>query len=282
MALQVKNTKELIHPDKFKWKVLIFGLSGSGKTTWLSDAPNLGVAACETGEGNGLLSVASKGIDYVEPKTYQELEQIASGVVFKDKDSIAGDSLTDMSHTLVKDYALTIPRTGGNSLKRAMGMPEQDDYGTMAELTRRLVRKFLDLDKHVIFTAGLRIQEPNPETGQGQFLVGPNLPGQMFLGSCAMFDTVMCLKIRQKMRDPKDPKSKYTERYFVTAGDGKGLIAKCRAVIEGMPPLLEAEEVFVPKDQDPEGVGIGTFPVLLKKITEKYAEFYEKNKGVKK
>jgi hypothetical protein len=98
----------------------------------------------------------------------------------------------------------------------------------------------------------------------------------MFTGSAAMFDTVMCLKLRSKLRDPKDAKSRYTERYFVTAGDGKGLIAKCRCVIDGAPPLLDTEEIFDP------ATGTGTFPVLLKKVTERYAEYYEKQKGLKK
>jgi len=244
--------------------------------------PDLGVIACETGEGNGLLSVATKNIDYVEPKTYAELEQVASGTVFKEKLSLGGDSLTDICNTLVKDYALSIPRQSGNSPKRAMGVPELDDYGTMGELTRRVVRKFLDLDKHICFTAGLRMKEPDPGTGQGQFLLGPDLPGAMFTGSAAMFDTVMCLKVRSKLRDPKDAKSRYTERYFVTTSDGNGLIAKCRSVVSGLPPLLDAEELFIPKEQDPKGEGVGTFPALLKKITNTYAEHYEKQKGLAK
>lgn len=270
MSLIIKNTKELIHPDKFRWKVLIFGLSGMGKTEWASDAPNPGVVACETGQGKGLLTVARKGLDYVEPTTYSEFEQVASGKIFPDKQSLVIDSLTDMCNTFVKDAAIAIPRSGANSPKRAQGLPELDDYGVMGELTRRVLRKILDGDKHVAVTATMRIKEPDALTGQGTFLIGPDLPGAMMLGSCAMFDTVMCLKTRSKLRDPKDAKSRYTERFFVTASDGNGLIAKCRSVVEGGQPLLAAEELY------DIATGKGTFPDLLNKIKAAYADFWEK------
>lgn len=271
-GLTIKNTKDLISPEGFRWKVLIYGLSGLGKTEWVSDAPSAGVVACETGQGKGLLTVARKGLDFVTPTTYQEFEQIASGTIFKDKESLVIDSLTDLCHTAIKDAALAIPRSNGNSPKRAAGVMELDDFGVMGELTRRVLRKILDSDKHVAVTATLRIKEPDPATGMGAFMIGPDLPGAMMLGSCAMFDTVMCLKTRSKLRDPKDPKSRYTERYFVTGSDGNGLIAKCRSVVAGGKPLLAQEEVY-----DIES-GVGTFPYLLKKIQTAYAELAEQQK----
>lgn len=271
--MQVKNTRELIHPDKFKWKVLVYGISGAGKTEWASDAPDVGVAACETGEGNGLLTVARKGLDYVEPSSYTDFEQFCSGNVFKDKLSLMVDSLSACSQRFIKAQALTVPRSKGDSAKRTMGIPELDDYGTMGELMRKNVNKLLDLDKHIVCTALFKIKEPDAETGVGEFIVGPDLPGAMMLGSPAMFDTVMCLKTRAKLRDPKDAKSRYVERYFRTATDGNGLVAKCRSIVQGSAPLLPAEIVWNME------TGEGSFTDMLNRIKKAYAEFYEAHKG---
>lgn len=248
MALTVKNSSALITPTGFKWKVLLFGLPGVGKTSWASGAPNPGFVACETGHGKGLLSVAEKGLAYVEPSSYQDFEEIAAGRVFADKDTIVVDSLTAMTRTFIKDYALTVPRGKGESKKRSMGVPELDDYGVIGEVTRRQLAKLLELDKHIIVTCLLRpYQEANPSENKEERPNGPDLPGQLFLASAAMFDTVMWLRNRPAVKkDPKtgqplQPPVRYNERFFQTEGDSKA-IAKCRSVIDGK-SLLFPEEV---------------------------------------
>jgi hypothetical protein len=269
MALQVKNSRDLIDPKNFKVKMLVYGLPGLGKTMFLSTAQqvgSLGIAACETGHGKGLLTIADAGIDYVEPVSYADFEGLCSGKVFSDKLVLCLDSLSSMTKTFIKDYALSIPRSGrGDSPKRMQGIPELDDYGTMGELTRRLTAKLLERDQHIIVTATERIDKPDPTDGpEASFMIGPDLPGQMFLGSTAMFDFVLRLRGRPKLANEKDPKSRYTERYFITQPDGMGTIAKCRSNHLGV-PLLDREEVFNLK------TGQGTFPYLLKKIVDGYA-----------
>ncbi len=274
MGMLIRNTRELLNPDKFRWKVLVYALAGSGKTEWSSDAPNAGIAACESGEGNGLLTVARKGLDYVEPESYKDFEMVCGGHFFKDKDSLVLDSLSAATQRFIKAEALAIPRKQGDSGKRAIGIPELDDYGSMGELMRRQVNKLIDLDKHIVCTALLKIKEPSEDNPGQQLMMGPDLPGSMMLGSTAMFDTVMCLKTRAKLRDPKDPKSRYVERFFVTGADGMGLIAKCRSIVKGGQPILPQEIVWNLE------TGEGNFPSMLGRIQKAYAEFYEATKGV--
>lgn len=264
MALQVRKTSELIDPSKFKLKVLVFAPPGTGKTEWASSAPDPGFVACETGQGKGLLTIASKGIEFVEPRTLSDIEEISNGKVFANKESIVLDSLSELSRTIVKDSALSIPRRGSDSEKRARGVPELDDYGVMAEITRKICRKFIDINKHIIVTATENIKMPDQETGRGEVQIGPDLPGQMFLGSTAMFDFVLRLRVRSKLRDPKDAKSRYAERYFITNADGVGTIAKCRSNMGGK-SLLDQEEIF------DLATGQGTIPYLLEKIKKGYA-----------
>jgi GTPase SAR1 family protein len=260
-----------MEPNNVKLKVLVYGLSGTGKTMWASTAPNPGYAACETGAGQGLLTIADKGIDYVAPTSLTEFEQVAAGAVFKDKDTIILDSLSEMVKSFIKDFALSIPRKQGDSEKRRKGVPELDDYGVMGEITRRLIRKLIEgnKDKHVIVTATERYLEADPESGQGQALIGPDLPGQMFLGSVAMFDLVLRLRTKQILKVPGDAKSRVVQRYFITQSDGAGTLAKCRNNVS-LKPLLDKEEVF-----DLE-TGQGTFPFLLDKVQKGYQEALKK------
>jgi hypothetical protein len=261
--VKIQNTRSLIDPDKFRLKVLIYGLPGVGKTEWASTAPNPGIIACETGHGSGLMTVASKGLDYVEPQSLRDFQEILDGKVFADKDTIVLDSLTAISSTFIKEAALKIPRVKGDSAKRKEGVPELDDYGTMAEITRALLRDIIGTGKHIVVTATEKFKAPDPETGIGELQIGPELPGQMFTGSAAMFDVVLRLRTRQALRIPGDAKSRYVERYLVTQPDGKGTIAKCRNSMNGK-HLLDKEEPF---DLDK---GLGTFGFMLTKILKGY------------
>jgi hypothetical protein len=249
--------------------VLLYGLPGVGKTSWIGTLPpeDTGIAACETGNGNGLLSIAEKGFDCVEPSDFNELEKFCKGDVFgKTKKILVLDSLSAMYKTMIKDAALKLPRQMGDTEKRKAGIPELVDFGVMAELTRRLLNILIQSnpDKHIIVTATEKYDRPNENDAPGtESLIGPDLAGQMFLGSAAMFDFVLRLRTRPKLRDPKDPKSRYGERYFLTQQES-GTIAKCRSNARGV-PLLDREEIF---DQQ---TGAGGFPYLLDKILSGYA-----------
>lgn len=264
MSLIPKNSSDLIDPAKFRMKLLLCALPGTGKTEWVGTVPGVGVAACESGQGKGILTIASKGIPYVEPDNYKELESFCSGDVFKENSALAIDSISAMCRTFIKDYAINnFPRSRGETPKRRAGIPELDDYGTIGEVTRRLLAKLLSLDKHIIVTATLKLPtEANPEEGREAQPAMPDLPGQLALASAAMFDAVLIMRTRPALRDAKDAKSRYTQRYLMTQGSEKW-VAKSRLTANGK-ALLAEEEVF---DLD---TGQGTFPWLMEKILKGY------------
>jgi hypothetical protein len=275
MALTIRSTKELINPDSLKLKILLFGLHGTGKTTFMSTAPNLGAGICENGHGRGLLSVASKQFEYAELNAYDDFDVFCSGGIFKDKVTLGLDSLSEMVRRFIKDKALSLPRAKGESQKRIMGVPEIDDYGVMAELTRKLLQKLIQQDKHVVVTSGLRIDRPDPENGQTEMLIGPDLPGQMFLGSTAMFDIVLCLRTRSILRNSNDAKSRYSERYFITENTG-GVLAKNRlSVSDKGISFLPSEVIF---DQEK---GTGTFAWFLTQAQDVYKKWLIDHAAVK-
>src|SRR5271166_1184319 len=272
MALVIKNTRDLIDPKNLKLKILLVSQPGFGKTTFLAKAPNPLIAACETGHGKGLMSIAGKGIDYIPLDNYNDFEAFCSGTVGKDKETFGLDSLSDMVRTFIKDKALSLPRQKGESQKRAMGVPELDDYGVMGELTRKLTRKLLDQDKHIVATSGLRIQTPDedsPSFGQQGTLIGPDLAGAMFLGSTAMFDIVLIGRTRSALRDIRDPKSRYNQRYWLTEPSG-GFLAKNRlSVAEKGGSFLPSELVY---DLD---TNSGTFEDIYNRAVTAYAQYVE-------
>jgi AAA domain len=268
LALVIKNTRDIVRPETLKLKFLLISQPGFGKTTFVGNSPNPLVGVCETGHGKGLMSIAHKGVDFTELDSYDDFEAFCSGAVGKDKETLGLDSLSDMVGTFIKDKALSLARTRGESQKRALGVPELDDYGVMGELTRKLVRKLLNVDKHIVATAGLRIDKPEEGSSQTETLIGPALPGQMFLGSTAMFDVVLIGRTRSKLRDPRDAKSRYTERYWLTEPTG-GYLAKNRLSIgqgNRSVSFLPSELVFDTESDT------GTFNDVYQRAIKAFAE----------
>jgi hypothetical protein len=105
---------------------------------------------------------------------------------------------------------------------------------------------------------------------QGDTLIGPDFAGQMFLGATAMFDIVLIGRTRNKLRDPKDAKSRYTERYWLTENQN-GFIAKNRLSTE-VGSFLPSE---LPYDIEN---NIGTFDDLLTRAKLAYETFLAKPK----
>lgn len=267
MSLTVRNTREYINPAKFRMVALVYGLPGSGKTEWIGtcDPEEAGIVACETGQGNGLLTIAAKGFQHIIPESLADLEAVCNGQVFKDKKVIVLDSLSAMARTLIKDAALKIPQA--SDATRQLGIPSLRDFGVIAALTSSLLNKLFrnNPDKHILVTATERWDKPGENDPPGtEGLFGPQLSGQMFTEAPAMLDFVLRLRTRAVLKNPQDAKSRFLQRYFQTDKQ-PGVLAKCRANNGKGKALLAPEEVF------DLATGEGTFPYMLKKITDGYA-----------
>jgi len=265
LSLKIRNTKDLIAPDSFRFVGLLYGLPGSGKTTWIGTCPaqETGIAACDLGNGNGLLTIADKGIDAIEPENLTELEKFCKGEVFPDKKILVLDNLSTMARTIVKDAALAIPING--SPTRKFGVPDMKDYGTIAEMIRKILVVLIQANptKHIIVTAHEKYDRPNENDPPGsESRIGPELSGQMFTAAPSMFDFVLRLRTRPVLKNPADAKSRFIQRYFQTQQE-VGLIAKARAQAKDK-AILDREVIFDLGNNE------GTFPDLLKKITDGY------------
>jgi hypothetical protein len=193
------------------------------------------------------------------------MEKFAKGEVFPNKKILVLDNLSTMARTIVKDAALSIPMSGGQS-RSQFGVAELRDYMVMAEIIRKTLVVLINANptKHIVVCCHEKYDRPNENDAPGtESLVGPELSGQLFTAAPSMFDFVLRLRTRSLLRNPADPRSRYSQRYFQTNQE-RGVIAKCRATKNGK-ALLDQEEVF-----DLE-TGVGGFPYLLNKIVAGYS-----------
>ena len=221
-----------------------------------------GIAACDKGTGSGLLPIADKGFEYIEPESLLDLEKFVKGEVFKDKKILALDNLSTMARTLVKEAALAIPRN--SDAVRRFGVPDMKDYGVIAEIVRRILVTMIDAnpDKHILVFAHERYDRPNETDAPGtESLVGPDLAGQLFLAAPSIFDFVFRLRLRTFLTNPADAKTKISQRYLQCAAQ-QGVLTKCRAHVEGKTVLTE--EIVDLK------TGEGSFPSIVNKLVNAY------------
>lgn len=260
--MDVRKLSDLVAPGTLKWKVLIVGKPGTGKSTWLSGVPDIGIGACETGHGSGMLSAAHTAnatAEMVEPKSFVDFRSICLDTFapFQKKQAVGLDSLTAMTKGFIKDHVLsTFPsKNAREAMRRQAGVPTGFDYGDIADVTRTLLNYLLAQNKHVVVTA---LEKMEKDDNGIVTAIGPDLPGALGTSAAAMFDSVLYLKIRRVLQDPRDPKSARYERYFITNGDGIH-VSKDRNSLNSK-PFLAQEEVFNPE------AGLGTFDYLFKKI----------------
>lgn len=300
MGLILKNTRDLISPDKFRMKVLVYAIPGFGKTKFVGGASRPLICAAEYGQGSGLLTIAEMGMSYVEPENMEELDQFTSGILYDTTnkkvdlsafETLVIDSFSEVTRRFIKAEALTVPRKNNvESAKRKKGIPELDDYGTMGEISRKVLAKFLDNNKNIVVTATVREVGPDEDHPTREHRIGPDLPGQMFLGATAMFDFVLAGVIKPVLRDlagniivdPSKAKpgqfTRSAQRVWLTNPETSGAyLTKCRASLGGngavTQPLLANEEVFDLK------AGTGTWQALYDKVVKGYKEAYERAKA---
>ena len=211
-----------------------------------------------------MLSVAHTGVDYCEPKTFVDFRSICLGTFapFQKKATVGLDSLTAMTKTFIKDHVLSnFPaKNQREALRRQAGVPTGFDFGDIADVTRTLLNQLLAQDRNVVVTA---LEKTEKDDNGIVTAILPDLPGALGTSAAAMFDSVLYLKVRKVLRDPRDAKSAYYERYFVTASDGVH-VAKDRNSSNSK-SFLEAEEIFDPTNNR------GTYAALFAKITAGHA-----------
>lgn len=195
MAINIKSTKGLSANGV---KILVYGISGAGKTRLNSTLPNPIILSAES----GLLSLAEYDLPYIEIKSMDDLQEAyrwaSESSEAKDFESIALDSISEIGEVVL------------NFEKKQTKDPRQA-YGAMSEQMGDIIRSFRDLpDRHVYFSAKAEKQADE----QGRILYYPSMPGNKVAQSIPyFFDEVLALRVE------KDAEGN-TQRALMTDSDG--------------------------------------------------------------
>lgn len=144
-----KKTGDADYPRYLK--VMVMGPPKSGKTTFVSTAPNVVVAACEA----GLMSIAHKNIGYVDIDEYAKIDtlytllkdeslrkKVAAQLGLPQVETVAIDTLDAFQETVKKEILREARRTE----------MQQADWGKLKERMASILKAFCTLPMNVIFT----------------------------------------------------------------------------------------------------------------------------------
>ena len=169
------NTSD-VHEDGVK--MLVYGQSGTGKTSMIKTATNPLIISSES----GLLSLADVSIPAVEISNEADLKEAYEYARDSEFDTICLDSLSDIAETLLEDYKSKVS-------------DGRQAYGKMNDVINKYVRKFRGLKgKHVFITAKEGKTEINNVA-----IAAPSMPGQTLTTQIPYpFDLVLRLESNRK------------------------------------------------------------------------------------
>lgn len=153
MALQFKRGRDPETGPGMKYKILIYGNSGAGKTWMAASAPRPLVLLTEQ-NGEQSTRLSNPDARYVVVSTIAEVREIVAlamhgelGTPEDPVESLVIDGLTEVQR-LFKDEMIANPTPGGPVLEMSIPM-----WGELTEKMRRLLRTLRALDMHVVCTA---------------------------------------------------------------------------------------------------------------------------------
>lgn len=163
-------------------RYLVYGASGSGKTTAAATFPRPLFVDCE----GGLLSVQALGVDYLRCGSVGDVVEALSMARTHagEFDTVVVDSLTEVARLVVEATTRRADEMGKPTV------PSIADWGRCIQIIRQLVRGFTALPMDVVFTALPRqVRSPSGEV-RG---ISPWLPGRLADEVAAAMDFVLFL-----------------------------------------------------------------------------------------
>lgn len=170
-VMQGQAQTDLIDPRELplsRVNQLVYGDFGSGKTTYAATWPNCLLVESEHGEAalrNPIHPLDPRSrIRYVNSwDEMREVYQRLRGGDYAGFESVMIDSLSDLQEKCLFEVMAEEERKNPN---RPKGVPQRNDYQKVTNLMRRMMIRFRDLDKNVIFVAQYR-NDRSTEFGGG-------------------------------------------------------------------------------------------------------------------
>jgi phage nucleotide-binding protein len=179
MAINLKSTA---NASTNGVKVVVYGQSGTGKTTLIKTLPNPIILSAEA----GLLSIADANLPYIEITNMTELREAYKWASESDEakqfETVALDSISEIAEVVL------------NAEKKIAKDPRQA-YGALQEQMTDIIRAFRDLQgKNVYFSA--KCEKATDESGR--ILYSPSMPGAKLGQQLPYFvDEVLALRVEK-------------------------------------------------------------------------------------
>lgn len=180
MAINLRSTRDAAMNQGIK--VLVYGLSGAGKTVLASTAPSPIILSAEA----GLLSLADKDVPYIQIASMTDLDDAYAWLTESDEskqfETICLDSISEIAEVVLAS-------------EKAKTKDPRKAYGEMADQMTALIRAFRDIDgKHVYFSA--KCEKDKDE--DGRILYSPSMPGNKTGQALPyFFDEVLALRVEK-------------------------------------------------------------------------------------
>ena len=195
MAINIKRTSG-VHNDGVR--LVVYGVSGAGKTSLIPTLPNPLVISAES----GLLSIKDADLPYIEVLDYASLIEayrfVSESQEAKGFSSIAIDSISEIAEVVLVH-------------EKRINKDGRAAYGEMQVQVMDIMRSFRDLrGKHVYFSAKCEKQQDE----NGRMLYSPSMPGNKLAQQIPyLVDEVFALRVE------KDSEGQI-QRALMTGGDG--------------------------------------------------------------
>jgi hypothetical protein len=179
MAINIRSTGTLSGNGV---KMVVYGASGSGKTSLIPTLPNPIVLSAE----GGLLSIQDANLPYIEISNMTDLGEAFLWASQSDEakqfESIALDSISEIG-----EVVLNFEKKENKDARAA--------YGALSEQMTDLIRSFRDLPgKNVYFSAKLEKSQDE----MGKVVYNPSMPGKSLTqGLPYFFDLVLALRLER-------------------------------------------------------------------------------------
>lgn len=190
-------------------KVLIAGVPGSGKTRVSATFPNPLIASAE----GGLMSIADKGIPYVEVKSLSDLVGVRS-IMEADAETRA-ELVGCPVDTIVIDTIDTVQRI---LIEERLQSTRQDsmkiqDWGWLGNQMSALINGFRACDAHVVFTCHIKEQQ---DSDSGRVWFDPALQGQTAKQLPGMVDLALVLQAKLRRVAGETEVETILDRFLLT------------------------------------------------------------------
>ncbi len=210
--MQVKRTGQAEYGLYIK--ALLCGEPGSGKTLLSSTFPNPIYASAEA----GLMSVADRGIPYVEITSSTELLQMRMGLTqppdVREKmfdapvDTVIIDTIDEVQRILIRERLEA-------EKKDKLSLP---DFGWLGGQMEAIIRGFRNLDMNVIFTC--HVKETRDDE-MGKIVYKPQLQGAICDQITGMVDLALVLQSRSINQIDGKENRRVTKRFAQTFPDSQ-------------------------------------------------------------